>query len=905
MFRKRPLLLASVAALLFADSTTQSLPFSQAWTTTSLITTNDDWSGVPGIVGYLGDYTGNQPTGVDPQTLLSDHSSSTLVDVIANQTNPNTLTAGGVAEFDGITNPTIALNGSGTADAPHILIKIATTGRTGIRVQYNVRDLDSTADNAIQQVALHYRVGDSGNFTNVSAAYVADATEASLATKVTAVDVTLPTAAENQSVVYLRIMTTNAAGSDEWVGIDDISVTGTASGPTNPTISGAASPGSVAQGQNFNLAATVAPGANPASTSYTVTADLTAIGGSANTSVPLSSGLNYALNNITVALATTTGSKSIPLTVTDDQARTGTFNVSLTVTAANPTCTTTSTISAIQGTANQSTLLAQTHTVEGTVTALKSNGFFLQGASDNNTATSDALFVFTSSTPAATPGDRLCVTGTVSEFPSSSSAVPSDFGLTQLSGSPTFFRLGTTTLPTPVLLSSSDVTPSGGLYQLEKFEGMRVQFASLVSVSPTETGGVFYAVPQGINRPFREPGIEVTLNRPSATPVGAPSFDDNPEMIRVDSDAQPGAPVLTVTSNVTINNITGVLDFSSARYTLLPDASPAPSLSSLATLTPVPVPDAFEFTIGTINLERFYDNVSDTSASDNDASFPSRRAKAARVIRDVMRLPDVIGVVEVENLNALQGLANELAAGYTPYIFEGNDPSKINVGFLVKSRVTVNSVAQVGKDTQYSPPIGSPQILNDRPPVVLSATISGNNFTVIVNHLRSLIDVSSTTTSGENPRAKRRAQAEFLANLIQNIQTTKPQEPIAVVGDFNAFQFNDGYVDVLGTVRGVPTPSTQVTLASADLVNPDLNVLVDTLPAADRYSYSFEGNAQTLDHILVNAALQQRLRRFAIGRVNADFPSAWRTDFNRTERVSDHDPAVAYFSVLPPGGRRR
>ncbi len=436
---KRPFLLASLAALLFADTTTQSLPFTQSWTTTTLITANDDWSGVPGIVGYLGDYTGNSPTGVDPQTLLADYSSSTLVDVIANQNNPNTQTAGGVAEFDGITDPTIALNGSGTADAPHLLIKVATTGRTGIRVQYNVRDLDSTADNAIQRVALHYRVGDTGNFTNVSAAYVADATEASAATKVTAVDVTLPAAAENQPVVYLRIMTTNAAGNDEWVGIDDISVTGTASGPTNPTISGTASPGSVAQGQTFNLAATVAPGANPASASYTVTADLSAIGGSANTSVPLSSGLTYALNNVTVPLATTVGLKSIPLTVIDDQARTGTFNLPLTVTSANPTCNPTATISAIQGTGNQTTFLSQTHTVEGVVTALKSNGFFLQGASDNNTATSDALFVFTSSTPSAAPGDRLCLTGTVSEFPNASSAVPSDFGLTQLSGSPAFF----------------------------------------------------------------------------------------------------------------------------------------------------------------------------------------------------------------------------------------------------------------------------------------------------------------------------------------------------------------------------------------------------------------------------------------------------------------------------------
>ncbi len=897
MLLRRPLLLASLVAVLFADATTQSLPFSQNWATASLITTDNTWSGIPGIIGYRGDDL-TTATGTDPQTLLAD-GSSTPVNVIANQAAPNSLATGGVAEFDGIANPSIALNGSGTADAPHIVIKIATTSRTSINVKYNVRDLDGSADNSIQRVALHYRVGDTGSYTNVPAAYVADATEASLATKVTAVDVTLPAAAENQAVVYLRVMTTNAVGNDEWVGIDDISITGTASGTTNPTISGTATPGSVAQGQNFNLAATVAPGANPNSASYTVTADLSSIGGSANTSVPFVSGLNFALNNVTVALATTTGPKSILLTVTDDQARTSTFSLPLTVTSANPTCAPTTTISAIQGTGNQSTFLTQAHTVQGIVTAIKSNGFFLQGASDSNTATSDAIFVFTSGTPALAPGDSLCVSGTVSEFPSSSSAVPSDFGLTQFSGSPTFFKLGTAALPAPAILSSSDVNPAGGLYQLERFEAMRVQFPSLVSVSPTEGLGIFYAVPQGTNRPFREPGIDITVNRPAATPIGTPSFDHNPEMIRVDSDGQVGAPVLTVTSNVTINNITGVLDFSAAFYTLLPDASPAPSLGPLASLTAVPDPTPVEFTIGTINLERFYDNVSNTSAADNDGNFLNRRAKATRVIRDVMRLPDVIGVVEVENLNALQSLATELNAGYTPYLAEGNDSSKINVGFLVKSRIVVNSVVQEGKTTQFTPPIGSAQILNDRPPLVLSASFNGFNFTVITNHLRSLIDVANRGSPGDNPRAKRRAQAEFLANLVQTLQTSKPNEAIALIGDFNAFQFNDGYVDGIGTIRGTPTPASMVTLSSADLVNPDFSALVETLPPTQRYSYSFEGNAQTLDHILINPAFQRTFRRFAVGRVNADFPVSWLTDFGRTERVSDHDPAVAYFSLFP------
>ena len=42
------------SAVVFADSTAQSIPFAQNWTNTSLISVNDDWSAVPGIIGYRG-----------------------------------------------------------------------------------------------------------------------------------------------------------------------------------------------------------------------------------------------------------------------------------------------------------------------------------------------------------------------------------------------------------------------------------------------------------------------------------------------------------------------------------------------------------------------------------------------------------------------------------------------------------------------------------------------------------------------------------------------------------------------------------------------------------------------------------------------------------------------------------
>ena len=85
-------------------------------------------------------------------------------------------------------------------------------------------------------------------------------------------------------------------------------------------------------------------------------------------------------------------------------------------------------------------------------------------------------------------------------------------------------------------------------------------------------------------------------------------------------------------------------------------------------------------------------------------------------------------------------------------------------------------------------------------------------------------------------------------------------------------------------------------------MNPVLTNLVDAVPAAERYSYSFDGNAQVLDHILVNDAMLSSVRGIYYARSDADFPESLRSDPSRPERVSDHDMPVAYFTldVRPP-----
>ena len=64
-------LLSLVSSFPSADTTTQTLPFSQDWSNTGLITTDDSWAGVPGVIGYRGDgLTGG--TAVDPQTVVAE-----------------------------------------------------------------------------------------------------------------------------------------------------------------------------------------------------------------------------------------------------------------------------------------------------------------------------------------------------------------------------------------------------------------------------------------------------------------------------------------------------------------------------------------------------------------------------------------------------------------------------------------------------------------------------------------------------------------------------------------------------------------------------------------------------------------------------------------------------------------
>ncbi|MBN9662812.1 MAG: lamin tail domain-containing protein [Acidobacteria bacterium] len=644
-----------------------------------------------------------------------------------------------------------------------------------------------------------------------------------------------------------------------------------------------------------------------------------------------SAGLSLVASGLISGTPTGTATLSITARATDaaDPANSADRTFTLAINSNVPTCSLTHEIWQIQGNTATSPLAGRSVTTRGIVTGLRTNGFFLQAPApgDNNPATSDGVFVFTSSAPpgAAKVGNDVCVSGQVQEYiPSSDPSSPS---MTEISGSPKVTLMGVGTVPPAVTITAAD-TLVNTLDNLEKYEGMRVRLDSLTAVSPTQgsvnetsatstSTGVFYGVLAGVKRPFREAGVQLPDPLPAGSPCCVPRFDGNPERIRIDSGGQPGAALLEVTSGATITGLVGVLDYAFRTYTLLPEAGLSPAVSGVTAAVPVPDPAADEFTVGGLNVERFFDTVNDPSVSDvalTQAAFNNRLNKLSLLVRNVMKSPDVLGVAEMENLSTLQSVAAKLNAdtvaqgqpnpGYQAFLVEGNDVGGIDVGFLVKlSKVAVVDVIQYGKDTTYADPGSStPALLNDRPPLVLRVRVTkaGSStalpVTIIANHLRSLTGVDDPA-DGARIRAKRRAQAEYLAGLVQSRKQANPGELVLLLGDFNAFSASDGYVDVIGTIKGTPAPASQVVLASPDLLNPDLFELEETLPAEGRYSYSFDGNAQSLDHMLANGHLLQRLTRFAVAHADADFPESYRNDANRPERLSDHDGEVAYLKL--------
>lgn len=242
------LLLACAAGPAAADATWHRLadgPLAQGWSNTGALAVADDWTGVPSFEGYLsGDVL--PTTANDPRNVLDF--AGAVRRLTPNVASLAGFTAAGVIEAE-LADPVVALQATNGNDVPFLLLHLDTTNCSAIQLGYRLRDLD--ADTATQPYVVQWRLGTTGNFTELANSYVANAnTGADLP-----FTLPLPAAVEGQVQVQLRWLTVNVAGADAIIGIDDIAVSGTCTGGVdNPPTVTATSPVAGATG--------VAPAAN-------------------------------------------------------------------------------------------------------------------------------------------------------------------------------------------------------------------------------------------------------------------------------------------------------------------------------------------------------------------------------------------------------------------------------------------------------------------------------------------------------------------------------------------------------------------------------------------------------------------------------------------------------------------
>ena len=328
-----------------------------------------------------------------------------------------------------------------------------------------------------------------------------------------------------------------------------------------------------------------------------------------------------------------------------------------------------------------------------------------------------------------------------------------------------------------------------------------------------------------------------------------------------------------------VGGLLGPLAFTYDNYKIQPIITPtlvtaeaplsAPLSAPLPALEPAG-PD--ELSIATFNAENFFDMVLPHPADPPRPTPDAYRMKLSRVADIVVAMgaPTIVGFQEVENVGVLEDLAatDALAGfGYVPVLIEGLDSRGIDVGYLVRGdRATLEGFSAHP----------APEGLTSRPPLLITATVhlaSGDRTVYVLNnHFTSMSGGERAT------EAQRAAQAAWNVTLVQQVAgfpvAEHPEAGVVVLGDLNSF-YRSPPIDTLreGGLRHV-----------YGLVEPDIP-----------YTYVYQGESETLDHILVTPSLYGRLARVEALHVNADFPLAMPDDAAAL-KTSDHDPLVAVFA---------
>jgi predicted extracellular nuclease len=567
-------------------------------------------------------------------------------------------------------------------------------------------------------------------------------------------------------------------------------------------------------------------------------------------------------------------------------------------------------ISAIQGTTHRSPLADATVETSGVVTAVRAfgsaRGFWMQDPTpDDDPATSEGIFVFTAATtPDLVPGDAATVTGTVSEFypdgPPSSALHPST---TELTGATWLKDSVGNDLPAAESLAPDTVPeafapePGGSIEALplrpddfamdffESREAMLVQVSDARVVGPTTPfNELFVTTKPNQNPTVRGGTLYSGYNQQNSGRLLIQS------LIPFAERPFPQVDVGDVLTGVT----SGPVDYSRFGGYMVQATRLGQVQDNHLQREITRAQQDNELAIATFNVENL-------DPGDPDDKF----ARLADGIVTNLRSPDIVALEEIQdntgptddgtvaaNLTLDKFTAAISAAGGPAYDWRQIDPvdnadggepgGNIRVGFLfnpnrvsfvdrpggdattpVEVRAGANKKLRLSISPGRIDPASSAWA-NSRKPLAGEFVFNDKTIFVVANHFTSKGGDQPLSGRFQPPtrssEVQRIQQAREVREFVDAIRARDRNANIVVLGDLNDFDFSP----------------TLATLTAGGV----LDDLIRNLPVAERYNYVFQGNSQTLDHILVGGRMKSV--DYDVVHINAEF----------ADQASDHDPQV-------------
>jgi predicted extracellular nuclease len=610
----------------------------------------------------------------------------------------------------------------------------------------------------------------------------------------------------------------------------------------------------------------------------------------------------------------------------------GNYTATFRTVAPAPSCDDPDTkISAVQGAGATSPLINQVVTVQAVVTAVRPGltGFFIQeeeGEQDTNSATSEGVFVRTSTPPAGlAAGDVVQVTGGVREFTGSGGGQNSS--QTQISDRVSVLTCvhGANQPPASVLeLPVTDFT------DFEHFEGMRVTMPQALVISEYFNYGRFNETvvgmpPNGRSR-FDSPSAVQEPNTAATTALLADyakrriTLDDGRSVQNPSPPYFPGTvdTPFTLTNAFrggdTVTGVTGVVEHTFGLYRIHPTSgSTYTSVNPRPAAPPVVGGDTKIAAFNVLNYFLTPDAIQDDTGGNNPADdvcggnanlecrgadgdqpeeLQRQRTKIIKAISTVN--PDVVGLMEMENTPGVEPAA-DLVAGLNDATAPGTW-SYIDTGVIGTDAIRLGLLYKPAKMT----PVGAfkvldsnvdPRFIDTRNRPALAQTFqragSGERITVAVNHLKS----KGSACAGDpdlgdgagNCNITRREAAKALVDWLASDPTNSGDPDRVIIGDLNSYDHEDPIDEI---VAGGYTD------------------LIKKYGGEYAYSYVFDGQVGYLDHGLASSSLVRQVTGAGDWHINSDEPTIldYDTSFkNPTEdalyepnqfRASDHDPVV-------------